>query len=225
MIIIEILLTIQYFHDNNLIYRDLNPNNIIIDHNKNAVVIDFDRMIENNEQNKEIKTTIDFESHYIAPEVLTKSFSFEADVYSLGLLIYFIFNEKNPDFNDNIQNHTFNLEFIEFKPLYIQCTEIDIRKRPPIPKIIVSFLYEFTAIFKIENNYEHFITLFTIIEKCKNAYVQNELGLMFYHGYHISCDVNKAIHYLTLAADQNHLDAQFNLATLYLNGEYVSLDI
>ena len=45
-IIYEILLIIHYFHSKDLIVRDLKPNNIIIDENDTAVMIDFDRIIE-----------------------------------------------------------------------------------------------------------------------------------------------------------------------------------
>ena len=36
----------EYLHHNNLIYRDLKPNNMILDHNKTVVFIDFDRMLK-----------------------------------------------------------------------------------------------------------------------------------------------------------------------------------
>lgn len=36
----------EYLHHNNLIYRDLKPNNMILDHNKTVVLIDFDRMLK-----------------------------------------------------------------------------------------------------------------------------------------------------------------------------------
>ena len=38
-------------------------------------------------------------------------------------------------------------------------------------------------------------------------------------------DINKAIHYFTLAANQNNPDAQFNLGFMYYEGKYVTRDI
>ena len=47
-IIFELLLIIQYLHSKEYVYRDLKPNNVIIDNNKTAILIDFDRMIKIN---------------------------------------------------------------------------------------------------------------------------------------------------------------------------------
>lgn len=45
-IIFEILIVIQCFHERHYIYRDLKPNNIMINENKMVVLIDLDRLIE-----------------------------------------------------------------------------------------------------------------------------------------------------------------------------------
>ena len=69
-IIFEIILMIKYLHQNKYIYRDLKPNNIIIDSNKSAVLIDFDRLIKYDSivsNGKEM--TIDFSSKFASPEI------------------------------------------------------------------------------------------------------------------------------------------------------------
>lgn len=43
-IFFEIILVLKYLYDNKFVYRDLKPNNIMINKNKNAILIDFDRM-------------------------------------------------------------------------------------------------------------------------------------------------------------------------------------
>ena len=89
IIIMEIMLTIQYFHSKKYIYRDLKPNNVIIDQNKNGIIIDFDRTIPDFESERKDKT-VDIGSNYIAPEVvLAKPFSTKADIYSIGKLIHY----------------------------------------------------------------------------------------------------------------------------------------
>ena len=45
-IFFELMIIIEFLHRKGFVYRDLKPNNIIIDENKTAILIDFDRMIE-----------------------------------------------------------------------------------------------------------------------------------------------------------------------------------
>lgn len=69
-IIFELMLIIKYFHHNNFIFRDLKPNNVMIDENKTAVLIDFDRMIQYEQQNSyAYDLTNNFQSCFLAPEL------------------------------------------------------------------------------------------------------------------------------------------------------------
>ena len=76
-IVFQIIISIYYLHYNNYIYRDLKPNNIIINENKSITIIDFDRMIIDS-QNYEY--TKDFQHEFVAPEILEgKSFSTKSE--------------------------------------------------------------------------------------------------------------------------------------------------
>ena len=88
------MFVIEYLQNESLIYRDLKPDNFIVDEEKRVILIDFDRMIGMEEQeNPEEESTKDLYNLYKAPEVrngtVTK-YTNKEDVYSLGLLIYFI---------------------------------------------------------------------------------------------------------------------------------------
>ena len=50
------------------------------------------------------------------------------------------------------------------------------------------------------------------------------MNYYFFYEY-IKWDINKAIHYFTLAANQNNPEAQFNLGFIYYEGKYIKRDI
>lgn len=78
-------------------YRDFKLNNIIIDVNKNGILIDFDRLVDINEQK-----TIDLISEFISPEYFTNfKLSYENEYESLRWMHHYIITGKN-DFNEHI---------------------------------------------------------------------------------------------------------------------------
>lgn len=84
-IIFQIMITIEYFHMNQFIYRDLKNNNILItEEKKDAVIIDFDHMISFDTfiENKEnYSYTNDFCSVFRHPEINEGTISYDCDIY------------------------------------------------------------------------------------------------------------------------------------------------
>ena len=143
-IIYELLKIIEYLHHNEFIYRDMKPDNFIIDESKTLVLIDFDRMlIEKDKQNSKDLSTI-----YIAPEVYeSKRYSYEVDIYSLGLIIYFIVMEKGAPKELHSRNifEDFSEDFYEMKQIFQNCINIERSTRPVIDKIIQDFLKYYSS--------------------------------------------------------------------------------
>lgn len=87
-IIIPLLQALEFIHSRNIIYRDLKPDNILIEIENNRIkavkLLDFG-LADLGRAEKKSKGTI----HYMAPEVVAKqSIDSRADIFSLGVLFY-----------------------------------------------------------------------------------------------------------------------------------------
>lgn len=118
------------------IYRDLSPNNLIIDPNNNLYLIDFNKMININDEGEITQnTSMDFSHFFVCPEInngTIKEYIFKEDIYSIGFLIYFILIEEYPllcygNGLDEI-NYSFvklNRKYPILKKISENCTKID----------------------------------------------------------------------------------------------------
>ena len=141
-IIIQICKGLKVIHDNNMIHRDLTPDNIFIDENTNKIKIgDFGvSKILTNTKNY-AKTQIG-KFNYVAPEILKGlEYNNKVDIYSLGCIIYELFtlNEYYIDKLDEkeckINTDIYNKKYQELIDLLIQK---DYNKRPNIEEIMNS---------------------------------------------------------------------------------------
>ena len=83
----ELILAIEYLHNNNCIYRDLKPENITIDNEGHIKLIDFGLCKLLNEDVNDF--SVCGSPEYVAPEVIFNlEYGKEIDIWSLGVVIY-----------------------------------------------------------------------------------------------------------------------------------------
>jgi serine/threonine protein kinase len=99
----ELVLAIKYLHENNIIYRNFNPDNIMVDSQGHIKLIDFgvSAFYNSDESRKSICGTI----NYTAPEVLSGlGYSKMIDWWSLGAIIYEMISGYPPFLQNSSKN-------------------------------------------------------------------------------------------------------------------------
>lgn len=98
--LLQIITGLKFIHDKNFIHRDLKCNNIFLDEHERAKIGDFglSRILE---QSKEANTLCGTIS-YMAPEVCKNMpYSFPADIWSLGVILYELISLESPFKSEN----------------------------------------------------------------------------------------------------------------------------
>ena len=88
---------IHYLHKNNIIHRDLNSSNILIDSNDNIKLIDFGVSKILNNYMKYTKSFVGT-TYCMSPELVKKNtfYDHKIDIWSLGILMYQMTHYKHP---------------------------------------------------------------------------------------------------------------------------------
>jgi len=98
-----LILSLEYIHTNKIIHRDLKPENLILDNNGYLYLTDFGiaKKIDNNKDiDKDEKGTLG----YMSPEILFRQkYSFTADYFSLGIILYELMLCNRPYFGNKKQ--------------------------------------------------------------------------------------------------------------------------
>ena len=104
-IITQICLGLKEIHQNNIIHRDLTPENIFINENNKIKIGDFGVSKRLN-TNNQYAITGTGKHHYNAPEIEKgEKYDYRADMYSLGCIIYELFT-LNEYYIDKLDDKT-----------------------------------------------------------------------------------------------------------------------
>ena len=96
------MLAIEDLHKRDIVYRDLKPDNVVIDNEGHAVLTDFGLAKEHVAEMDVGAKSFCGSLAYMAPEVVTKQGHGKAvDWYLLGIMLYQLVSGKLPFFEDN----------------------------------------------------------------------------------------------------------------------------
>ena len=94
--VVELVLALEFLHDNNMVYRDLKPENILLDDKGHVKLTDFGLSKILDEENDKA-FTICGTPQYLAPEVLLKKgYDKTVDWWSLGCVMYEMLSGRLP---------------------------------------------------------------------------------------------------------------------------------
>ncbi|KAK8876676.1 hypothetical protein M9Y10_006896 [Tritrichomonas musculus] len=216
------MIVIEYLHFNNYIYRDLKPDNVIIDDDKNAFLIDLDRMIKNSSQKEEKDHTRDFFFDFQAPELALNKFTNKVDIFSIGKIIKFMFSDE---FTSNNKS-----EYLALKALSEECYSDDADRRPNISQLIDRFYLDFYSMenpvdesdtIKTNENIHNdsFFPYWFLLSEIQQPESKYQLGLLYEEGKIVPKNINKAWNYYRIAADEDILEAQYKFGSFLINNK------
>jgi serine/threonine protein kinase len=104
----ETILALDYLHKAGIVYRDVKPENILIDREGHIRLTDFGLSKGGLNENGGLTESFCGTSEYLAPEIIKeKSYGFSVDWYSLGLVLFEMLAGENPFKNNSDQEIPF----------------------------------------------------------------------------------------------------------------------
>lgn len=98
----EILLGLEYLHNNGVIYRDLKPDNVMLDSEGHVRLTDFGLSKSGIDADNPKAYTFCGTAEYLAPEILkSQGYDRAVDFWSLGALMYYMLSGKPPHYSKN----------------------------------------------------------------------------------------------------------------------------
>ena len=181
----QIIAGLQFLHTNNIVHRDIKPNNILIDSNNNIKIIDFgvSKILKKGEIMKDYCGTLS----YMAPEIIERKGyeGYSCDIWSAGVILYYMISGQRP-FNtkkdDEIEKLILKGEYKELnnniskdvKDLINRMIVINPKERITIEEILNHPWLKDVDIKKVEN-YKLFLeNEKNIINKYNACYLDNK---------------------------------------------------
>ena len=135
--IFQLLQGLKCLHKNKIIHRDLKPNNLLLDDKNELKIGDFGE-VAHLTNDKDRRHTICGTYNYMAPEIFEnngKGYSFEVDIWSVGIIMYQLLTGKLPFDGESIDEIKKNI--LKFKPEDLNVSGLSIIAADLIKQILI----------------------------------------------------------------------------------------
>ena len=93
----QLVSAINHAHENNIIHRDIKPQNVLVKDDGTIKITDFGIAVANGSVQLTFNNTVMGSAHYLAPEITQgKEPNEQVDIYSLGIVFYELLTGKVP---------------------------------------------------------------------------------------------------------------------------------
>lgn len=164
-IITQLIYVFKFLHNCNppIIYRDLKPENILIDKYNKIKLTDFglSKYYQTSEEGTYEMTGNTGTLRYMPPEVfLNRKYDLSVDIYSLGLIMYYLITSEQPFLHNKAENMTtyFEMDDIVFSTQKVKNKVLRtiINKcidKTPANRFNINDLYEYWALHSTRKEY------------------------------------------------------------------------
>ena len=98
----EVVLSMEFLHNNNILYRDLKPENILVDERGHLRLTDFGLCRSSFKQGRDRAMSFVGSPEYMSPDILLGSgYDYSVDYYTLGVLLYEMLVGLPPHYNED----------------------------------------------------------------------------------------------------------------------------
>ena len=157
-IIRQICKGLKTIHENNIIHRDLTPDNIFLDGNNKIKIGDFgvSKLLNTNNHYAKTKTG---KYHYFAPEIENGKYNNKVDIYALGCIAYELFTLNEYYIDKIIDNKDGKIDLNIYNQKWQDLIELllknDYHERPSIEEVLEKLANEIILTVKINEADTH----------------------------------------------------------------------
>ena len=126
----QLFQAINHCHAQNVVHRDIKPDNIMITDNDSVRLIDFG-LAKAKKPGKQLLKTVAGTPYYMSPEVLDGAYGTKADIWSLGVILYTLVSGYLPFQGSNqtevfakIKSGSFHFNHPEFLAVSQECKDL-----------------------------------------------------------------------------------------------------